>query len=170
MYWWSSIVFISSLLSLHFIWKLPVLSYAKANILTIAVLFCVYLCIGLVWSFIKWILFLYRFKEERDERLEKFKEIQIKFKEYNPNVLDTRTESSVLKEYTYKGTNLAKAPSYKDYHSDIVAWVIFRIPSLIGTLLDDFVRKLVTFIVNRFGKTFQYLSQKIVGDFSEQKE
>jgi hypothetical protein len=103
-------------------------------------------------------LFLYKFKEEREIKLECIKKQD-----------SSNTGFDVLKFKSYKGTNLLKTPDYKNYRSDIIAWVIFWIPSFIGTLLDDFVRKLVTFIVNRFGRAFQYLSQKIVGDFLESK-
>ncbi len=80
-----------------------------------------------------------------------------------------KSEYQFLNCEYFKNTRLSKSPSYKEYKSKIVAWVIFWIPSLIGTLLNDFVRKFVTWVVNRFSALYQHLSNKIVGDFPETK-
>lgn len=79
----------------------------------------------------------------------------------------TDTEFRFLDRESYKNTKLSKYPRYKEYKGKIVAWVIFWIPSLIGTLMDDFVRRMVTWIVNRFSALINYMSHKIVGDFPE---
>jgi hypothetical protein len=73
-------------------------------------------------------------------------------------------EFRFLDHETYKNTKLSKSPRYKEYKGKIVAWVIFWIPSLIGTLLDDFVRRMVTWIVNRFSSLINWMSYRIVGD------
>ena len=198
-YGWSTIVCIASLLSIHFLMKINLLEYVKTNPSTILLLIGIYLASGITWSFIKWISFLYRFKEYREERLEEFrarkaeedrrkanraveearrleKENEIRVSNgQNPIVQEKssytepeRTEFEYIQRCSFKNTSdLSKAPSYKDYKAKIVAWVVFWIPSLIGTLLDDFVRKLVTWIVNRFSAIYQTLSHKIVGNFPE---
>jgi hypothetical protein len=79
----------------------------------------------------------------------------------------TDTEFNFLNKEIYKNTKLSTYPRYKEYKGKIVAWVIFWFPSLIGTLMDDFVRRMVTWIVNRFGALINYMSHKIVGDFPE---
>jgi hypothetical protein len=211
-YGWSTLMCVVSLLSIHFLMKINIIEYIKTNPTTILMLFGVYLAAGITWSFIKWISFLYRFKEYREEKLEEFRarkareakrqedrdaekasrfarqnEIRIQngqppFVKEEPlksacggpnyyglgHVEPEETEYKHLQNCSFKNTNdLSKAPSYKDYKGKIVAWVVFWIPSLIGTLLDDFVRKLVTWIVNRFSAIYQALSHKIVGNFPE---
>lgn len=200
----STLMCVASLLALHFLMKVDLLSYITENPSTILLLFGIYLAAGIVWSFVKWISFLYRFKEYREEMLEKFRAEKVSGEQRHarkmaevvrdleaenkiriarvqePISLDvrvkaiywepafTKTEFEYLKHCYFKNTSdLSKAPSYKDYKAKIVAWVIFWIPSLIGTMFDDFVRKLVTWIVNRFSTLYQTLSLKIVGNFPE---
>ena len=201
-YGWSTLMCIASLLSIHFIMKINLFEYTKTNPMVIITLILIYLAAGIAWSFIKWISFLYRFREYREEMLEEFRANKVRedkrqaereaedarqFARENeirvengqsPRVKEPKiksrfdepekTEFDYLKHCSFKNTrDLSKAPSYKDYKGKIVAWVVFWIPSLIGTLLDDFVRKLVTWIVNRFSAFYQALSNKIVGNFPE---
>lgn len=201
-YGWSTLMCIVSLLSIHFLLKINILEYIKTNPTTIIMLFGAYILAGITWSFIKWISFLYRFKEYREEMLEKFRcgkareaqrqasrdaekdrdfarENEIRIQNGQPPLVkkeprkstcveSEETDYKYLQSCSFKNTcDLSKAPSYKDYKAKIVAWVVFWIPSLIGTLLDDFVRKLVTWIVNRFSAIYQVLSHKIVGNFPE---
>ena len=191
-YGWSTLMCVVSLLSIHFLMKINIIEYIKTNPTTILMLFGVYLAAGITWSFVKWISFLYRFKEYREEKLEEFRarkareakrqadrdaEEASRFAReprksaYGLGHEPEETEYKHLQNCSFKNTtDLSKAPSYKEYKGKIVAWVVFWIPSLIGTLLDDFVRKLVTWIVNRFSAIYQALSHKIVGNFPEPKK
>lgn len=158
----------------------PIFRSIVENPIVLPVSFGCYLVIGFVWSFVKWISFLYRFKEYRDELIETFKQEKIKTAEkedsirkgFASDIALGRADNSkdelifFLRKNSYKKTNdLSKPPSFREYKSNIVAWVILWVPSLIGTLLNDFVRKLVAWIANRMSAFYQKLSQKIVGDY-----
>jgi hypothetical protein len=178
---WSTGLFVGSLVCVHFLMKINLLEYISKNFSHIALIILLSLSLGIIWSIFKWISFLYKFKEVREERLESFRENRKLVNDLNSEICKSDVwpskSESVKSEYEflnceyYKNTNtrLSRSPSYKQYKSKIVAWVIFWIPSLIGTLLNDFVRKFVTWVVNRFSALYQCLSNKIVGDFPETK-
>lgn len=194
-YGWSTLVCLLSLASLHFVLKLPLWSYFSENPSYIVILLLASLVCGIVWSFMKWISFLYKFREVREEKLEAFRARKAKLVQskadddarakkeaemrgalndgarirYYGSELE-KTEFEYLDNESYKKTKLSQAPSYKDYRGKIVAWIIFWIPSLIGTLLDDFVRRMVEWIANRFKAVYQHLSHKIVGNFPKPVE
>ena len=207
-YGWSTLVCILSIASLQFVLKIGVFTFIKDNPGLIGLYAFGWAVCGLLWSFVKWASFLFRFKEERENKLEEFKNSQarrqkdfderevrerrgedVRLSLLNPDKSDSDsrerveinrererrleifksqndyTEFDYLSSCKYKNTHLNESPKFRDYKGKITAWVIFWIPSLIGTLLDDFVRKLVEFIVQRFRAAYQALSNKIVGDF-----
>lgn len=202
-YGWSTFLLILTLVSLHYILKLPIIDYLKENPLSIITWFCCYLIGAIAWSFAKWAMFLGKFKSEREEKLHEFHKIQEdakerresndrrdkktyemrmavwesdtgprrdfdKPREFKPNPLEeieSQTDWDFLSREYYKDTHLNKAPLFREYKGKIVAWATFWIPSLIGTLLDDFVRKLMRRLVEAFSGWYQGLSNRIVGDF-----
>ena len=197
-YGWSTFAFLVNVGALYLFMRLPIAGYFKEHPGTIVILLVLSLCCGLVWAiFMKWPSFLYKFKEVREERLDAYregKENEARRKAARQAESDrenairvgrgerplerliigyeddkTDTEFNFLNREFYKNTRLSKSPQYKDYKGKIVAWVIFWIPSLIGTLLDDFVRRMVTWIVNRFSSLINWISHIIVGDFPEPK-
>ncbi len=185
-YKWSTIVFLATLASVHYLMKINVLDYASNNPERIILAVGISLAIGIGWSLIRWICFLYKFKEARENRIEVFrnKKAQKDLQNQMEGCLNQGGVTTLYKsldwelesEYKflsvsprYKKTKLTETPSYKDYRGQIVAWVVFWLPSMIGTLLNDFVRKLVTWIVNRFSMFYQYLSDKIVGIVPEKE-
>ena len=179
---WSTILFIGGLACVHFLMKINLVEKISNNFSHIAIVIFTSLALGIVWSVFKWISFLYKFKKVREEKLESFRKNQKLVNDLGHEICKgdvwpskpepVKSEYQFLNCEYYKNTNtpLSKSPSYKEYKSKIVAWVIFWIPSLIGTLLNDFVKKFVTWVVNRFSALYQRLSNKIVGDFSEVKE
>jgi hypothetical protein len=181
-YGWSTFVCVGSLVFIQFLMKINIYNYIKDNPNTIVLTFVIYLSLGLIWSFIKWVSFLYKFKQCREDKLKQF----YKHEDYELNRENERlavigkaplthfttkvSEFGFLNDIIYKNkTRMSKSPSFIDYKGDIVAWVIFWIPSLIGTLLNDFVGNLVIWIVNRFSALYQKLSNKIVGDLPNEK-
>jgi hypothetical protein len=181
-YGWSTVVCIGSLAFIQFLMKINIYNYIKDNPNTIVLTFAIYLSLGIGWSIIKWVCFLYKFKQRRKDKLKQFykheddelnreNERRAKIgKAPLTNFTTGRSEFRFLNDIFYDNqTRMSKSPSFSDYKTDIVAWVIFWIPSLIGTLLNDFIRNLVIWIVNRFSTLYQILSNKIVGDLPNEK-
>jgi len=202
-YGWSTLLLLVSLASLHYLLKLPIIDYFKENPFSILTWFCYYLVGALIWSFIKWIMFLYKFRSVREEKLHEFHKRQEEDKErreaqdrreksdyemrvalyeadtsprrdfdkpreFKPSPisnLERKTDWDFLSGEYHKDTTLNKTPLFREYKRKIVAWAVFWIPSLIGTLLDDFVRKLMSRLVEAFSGWYQALSNKIVGNF-----
>ena len=148
--------------------KINLFEFVTENPGNILILFGTYLAAGVAWSFVKWVSFLYNFKEYRETLLDGFRKNKGDDGYRRIIKKEPETEFEYLSKRNYKNSeDLTKPPSYRDYKAKIVAWVVFWIPSLIGTVLDDFVRKLVTWIVNRFSAFYQLLSNKIVGNITE---
>jgi len=183
-YVWSTVICIASLAILQFIMKVDIWNYISINPTKLLVISLIYLSLSILWSGVKWVTFLYKFKEYRAQKIiAYYQERELYLKQHNERliaigkepllsdseegkkVLGKMSEFAFLNDEFYKNSRLTKAPSFHKYKTDIVAWVIFWIPSFIGTLLNDFVHKLVTWIVTRFSAVYQTLSNKIVGDY-----
>lgn len=201
-YGWSTLLLLVSLVSLHYILKLPIIDYFKENPLSIITWFCYYLVGALAWSFAKWAMFLYKFRSVREEKLHEFHKRQEVAKErrelddrrekkaydmhiamweadtsphrgekprdFKPSQMgdtESQTDWDFLSREHHKDTPLNKTPLFREYKGKIVAWATFWIPSLIGTLLDDFVRKLMRRLIEAFSGWYQGMSNKIVGNF-----
>lgn len=174
---WSTVICIGSLAFIQFLMKINIYNYIKDNTNTIVLTFAIYLLLGIGWSIIKWVHFLYKFKQRREDKLKQFykhKDDELNKENERRAVIGKaplthfpteRSEFGFLNDTFYDNkTKMSKSPLFSDYKADIVAWVIFWIPSLIGTVLNDFVGNLVIWIVNRFSALYQKLSNKIVGD------
>jgi hypothetical protein len=163
-----TIGFILLLACVYKIKHLTPISFIENNWELIGVCALCYVPIGFMWSLlVKWVLFLYKFRDKRAEAVEewnkleedrkKFKEENPKFIDYNPTTLD-----GFLKRCSYKETTLSQTPRVRDYKGKVIAWAWLWPLSMIGTLLDDFVRNMMTFIYNRISWMYQSLADKIV--------
>jgi hypothetical protein len=123
-----------------------------------------YLVGAVVWSYGKWVFFLFEFRRIRDKAVESFK-ANLKLNPERYHVQGELTIDDIRRNLggdQYKRTYLSSSPAAKDYKAMIVAWAIWWPASLIGTLLDDPIRKFLNFLFDRFSSLYQKAADRIV--------
>lgn len=120
-----------------------------------------YLATGVVWSFIKWFSFLIQFRD-------KFHEVRDDWHQRN-NVqvgaeLTTAQEielNRVLQWDSYGGQDLGHKPKAVKNKRRIVAWMAYWPFSVIGTLINDPIRRLFRFLFNSFKALYQRIADHV---------
>ena len=161
---WSTTMMIASVVIYailgHF-FKWPKVSdlFSRENFWIVLRYFGYYLFGALVWSFTKWLFFLYDFRDKRDEAVERFKANRSIGVQGELTLDDIHRN---LGHERYKRTYLSGTVKFRDYKAMVTSWAIWWPASLIGTLLDDLVRKLVHRIIDLFGGLYQKAADRIV--------
>lgn len=149
---WSTTLMIVSLvvysILAHYL-KWPSLKglFSKDNYWEVLKYFGYYLLGAILWSYGKWLFFLYEFKRTRDAAVEKFKEQRAQSNRLSETNEELRLDEirTSLGHQRYKKSYLSSKVKARDYKAIIVSWAIWWPASLIGTLVDDPVRSSSTF-------------------------
>jgi hypothetical protein len=157
--------FVLSLVAHHF-WQTPSLvDWVVANgVFTLAYVGA-YLAVGVGWSFIKWFSYLMGFRDAFREQKEAF---------CLRNGLDPKaaiTDEKVLSEFDshlshnvgwsekHRGQLLSRErPRAAKSKARITAWMAFWPFSVVGTVLNDPVRRLFNFLYSQFKALYQKMS------------
>lgn len=102
-----------------------------------------YVLVGIVWSFVKWLSFCFRKKEEVEERLKKYPtsiSISVRF--------DPATA----------------IPQASEYSSDILRWMGYWPFSIVGTVVGDWFLRIFKNIFRVLRSTYQAASDRIFQD------
>jgi len=147
-YVWATLSIIASLVAAHYLADLHLLAFIKAHTLTSVGYLVGFIVVGVVWSFIKWFSFLVRVREVMKER-----------GDFNFPV-------------EYRGLPLDKKPLASENKKRITAWMIFWPFSLVGTLLNDPIRRIFNLIFNSLKNQYQRLSDRVFRDvtFPQKKD
>ena len=143
-FWWSTIFMIVSLIATQY-FLFDMLTWLKGNYLLFSAYVAIYLAIGVAWSFIKWLLFLFQFRMKRQE-------VDLSIKLHN--------------RY-YKGTPLHKTPKAFNYKIKIVAWMSWWPASMIGTLVNDPVRRFLNLVYTYLSSLYQKMADRIVPEIED---
>jgi hypothetical protein len=171
--------------------------WVKAHVLETLIFAGAYLVAGIVWSFIKWASYLFKYREQWKEAkakdlankpqwLENAKQSMIDNNERiaERNASDNwRKEKLVVvpetpeqwEQHYFDNCNRRHASSFSkplasDNKSKIIAWMCFWPFSLLGTFINDPIRRLFNFLFNAFKATYQKLSDKMFVDLSDEKK
>jgi hypothetical protein len=165
---WSTLLMIATIASVQFLHVANIWEWAKQNYILTLVCIAMYLLLGVVWSFAKWIFFLRKFNRKRLEVIDQWK--------FNPKQSETRagkdTEeviTNLLQREHYKKTNLASRPVAAQYKTTIIEWMLWWPISMIGTFLNDPVRDLFNFMYEHLSGLYQQMADKIVPDIEKKK-
>lgn len=174
-WFFSFVLFAACILSGQYLMDLKIFQVVKANPLVIGKYFLYYLACGFIYSSVRWVYFLWKFRFERNIKLEIFrteyknKNIKYGYSGYGIEKDDSQelAEYKFLSCTIYKHSYLKECPQFRNYKSRIVSWWIFWVPSFIGMIFSDFVRQLVDFTVESFSKTYQHISNMIVPEIKD---
>lgn len=157
---WATIVFIGSLFGLNFLWKLPIVDSVKANPGHTGLLILSYFAIGVVWSIVKWYFYVHNKMVKYNDFKAKFlatnkadgmtPELAAKFMDHLVNNYDARAEG-------IDGT----APAAREHKAALTRWGTYWPFSIIGTLLNDVVRRTWEYIYETLQTTYQRMSEAI---------
>jgi hypothetical protein len=156
----ATIVFLGSLFGLNFLWKLPILDSIKANPGHTALLVLSYFALGVVWSIIKWYFFVHNkmvkynnFKAEflKDQKADAMTpELAAKFMDHLGSRYDARNEGIT-----------GAAPLASEHKAALTRWGTYWPFSIVGTLLNDVVRRTWEYIYEMLQTTYQRMSEAI---------
>ena len=157
---WATIVFLGSLFGLNFLWKLPIIDSVKANPGHTAILVLSYFAIGVVWSIVKWYFFVHNkmvkyntFKADflKDQKADAMTpELAAKFMDHLSNRYDARNDGIT-----------GAAPLASEHKASLTRWGTYWPFSIIGTLLNDVVRRTWEYIYEMLQTTYQRMSEAI---------
>jgi hypothetical protein len=157
---WATIVFLGSLFGLNFLWKLPIIDSVKANPGHTALLVLSYFAIGIVWSIVKWYFFVHnkmvKYNQYKAEFLKTNKaesltpELAVKFLENLASRYDARSEG-------IDGT----APAASEHKAALTRCGTYWPFSIVGTMLNDVVRRAWEYIYEMLQTTYQRMSEAI---------
>lgn len=141
---WATISVLVTLVLAQWLKWTDIHSVLKTHALLSAIYFGGYVVAGVAWSFVKWFSFLMRFRDV-------LKEVDEPTSEYYQAV-------------TYRGNSLKRKPMAAQNKQKITAWMIFWPFSLIGTVLNDPVKRFFTFLFGRFKHLYQKMADSIFKD------
>jgi hypothetical protein len=120
-----------------------------------------YLGTGVVWSFIKWFSFLVGFRDE-------FREVRDAwYSAHNLKVGDALTpeqQKDLDDSYcykTYKGQALLYKPKAVKNKRRITCWMAYWPFSVVGTIINDPIRRLFKFLFNSFKALYQRIADHV---------
>lgn len=171
--------------------------WVKAHVLETLIFAGIYLGAGVIWSFIKWASYLYKYREQWKEAKEKdlakkpawienAKQELIRQNERTTErnasgnwwheVLTPIPDSPEQWEAYYEENNHYREsrrfskPQASEHKGKIIAWMCFWPFSLLGTFINDPIRRLFNFLFNSFKRLYQKLSDKMFADLESKKE
>lgn len=159
---WATLVFIGTVLSLQFLSKIPILSYVKMNPGRTLLYVGVYFAVGIVWTLIKWYFFVHN-------RVVKYNNFKSAFlKKNNAALLTPELAANLADElesgvrYTRDGSGIsASAPDPANHKSDLTRWGTYWPFSVVGTALNDVIRKAWDYVYEMLQTTYQRMSKAI---------
>lgn len=185
---WATLTLIAAVLGVHFLHLLDIVTFVKGHALETGIGVGAYLVVGIVWSFIKWFSYLHNFKDKfldakreflvehnlpsdtslTEEFLEDFEDKSEKkyaeeYAEYQANTSRDHFSkfTSPSRKHIYFDKSLLQRPLAVHNKNKIVAWMSLWPFSMVGTLINDPVRRMFTFLFNQLRATYQRISDHV---------
>lgn len=162
---WATAVFIGTVLSLNFLSKVPILDYVRENKLHTVELIAAYFAIGVAWTLIKWYFYVHN-------KIVAYNDYKRNFlKENNAAELTPALAAKLNDELTSGATSYnyskiragisATAPDPADHKGDLTRWGTYWPFSMVGTALNDVVRRAWEYVYERLQTTYHRMSKAI---------
>ena len=191
---WATVLLIAGLVCLHFVPGFGVWHWVQHHALETALYSLAYMAGGIVWSFVKWFSYLRSFRDKFREQKETFFKVMIARRQYLTDTsgrvptIEINLSGPIpedMKEsfktwmneqhglyYTAGDIQLMrdlKKPQASRNKSRIVAWMALWPLSLLGTFLNDPVRRLFNFLFSYFKTLYQKLVDHVLRNEVELK-
>lgn len=160
---WATVVFIGTVLSLQFLSKVPVLDYVKSNPGHTLMYVGLYFVIGTVWTLIKWYFFVHK-------RIVKYNDFKRSYMKNNKiETLDAKSAADLLETARRSGIQV-DAPDPADHKGDFTRWGTYWVFSMVGTALNDVVRRAWEYVYEMLQTTYERMSNAIFKSANADKE
>lgn len=170
---WATLTLLAAGVVVQFAHLFDILQYVKQNAVHAFVYALLYLLAGFVWSFIKWFSYLMNqrelFRSLKKEFLEyKRASMPDTYGNYNGDQIPSDLKDE-FKSWTWQNrkvphdspiTRMEKPRANKN-KSRIIGWMSFWPFSMLGTLINDPIRRLFTFMFNAFKAAYQKMADSI---------
>lgn len=174
-YRWSTTLLVLGLIVTHYFHVFSIVDAIRSHFAITLICILGYFPSGAIWMLFKWLLFLHKFNDARQDALAEFHESQKYARNraaenspsYSDEALLRMTDREYLSRNSYKKTLLLRSPNIRDYKAMAIGWVCFWVFSVVGTLFHDIARHISLWIYNRFSGLLQWMSDKVVGEFRE---
>ena len=156
--WWATLVMVMTAVSLNWAWKVPIIKTCIIHPWKAAFWVVVYFVAGAIWGLFKWWLYAHKqlaaYKEFRDEFM---KEENVT--ELTP-ALALKLKNKAVLHYPLSVLR-AIPPVVNQHKGDITRWMTYWPFSVVGTLLNDFVRKAWSYIYEFMANTYDRISKYV---------
>ena len=166
---WATVVLIATVAGVQWLHVFDIMRYVADNLLTSTLYAVGYVAIGVVWSFIKWFSYLRKFRDHFRELKQKFLESK---KLPGPDIDDSlmpEFKASLRNQYEYREVRGGQKPNATENKARITSWMAFWPCSLIGTLVNDPVRRVCRFLFNTFKALYQRMADSVFANDPELK-
>ncbi len=167
---WATVLLIASVITAQMFGVMSPLTWMVTHALESSIYVLVYVAIGVAWSFVKWFSFLIQFRDQ----FRKDKEIFLLTHKLDPNgpIPDSLLDAFINRGYSFrefKGNSLNNKPRASNNKSRIVAWMSLWPCSVVGTVLNDPIRRLFNFLFGQFKALYQKMSDHVLRNDAELK-
>ncbi len=167
---WATVTLIATLVGwavlghLHLFGLPSLLEFVKDHGLWTLVYVAAYVVVGVAWSFAKWFSYLMSFRDAFREQKEAFckknsLDPQSPVPEEKLPAFDTYLSQNVGWSAAHRGQLLSRErPRASRNKGRITAWASFWPFSVVGTVLNDPIRRLFNFLFNQFKALYQKMA------------
>jgi hypothetical protein len=158
---WATVLLLATVFGSQALHVAEPLTWVKDHAVESLVYSLIYVAVGIAWSFAKWFSFLIQFRDRFRKEKERFltnKDLDIKSQV--PAALLYEFNSS-LSRYSYHGNSLNEKPRASNNKSRIVSWMSLWPCSVIGTILNDPIRRIFNFLFGQFKALYQRLADHV---------
>src|SRR5208337_2928127 len=163
---WATVVFVGSVLSLNFLSKLPIIDTIKQNPVRVLVCVGVYFLAGMAWSIVKWYFYVHN-------QIVKYNDWKVSFlKDNNVTAMTPQLAAQFLKwlrdSYDARNAGITgQTPEARQHKGSLTRRATYWPFSIIGTLLNDVVRRAWEYIYEMLQTTYQRIAESIFHSASE---
>lgn len=168
----ATIVLIIALCGLQWICGVPILGWIVGNPLTALSYIILYFGLGVLWSFVKWYLYV-------QDQARKYHEHRAEFQERKGLAAGTRNNPSPIgnlaewKEHCRQYNIPTEALQVRRYKGKITTWIVYWPWSCLWTLINDPIRRLVNYLFEELQELYQSVARRaakgVENDFNETK-
>lgn len=150
------ILFLVYAVAIQFIAKINLFKWVIENPLHLLWIIPGYVVIALIWSVIKWWLFVTKIADKK-------RDVFIEFKRDRKITTDTLTKRQKEEWNQHEPYSYTK-PLFSENKRKITVWAMYWPTSLIWSFLNDFVKRFFSTMVNHFRKLYEAITNKAFKD------
>ena len=158
---WATATLIATTLAAQFLHVADIFGFVTHHAVESLLYALGFLAVGVVWSFVKWFSFLIQFRE-------KFREHRDEWYSAKGLAVGTELTAEQQKEFddsfryqSFNGNALNTKPKATKNKRRIVAWMAYWPFSMVGTIINDPVRRLFKFLFNTFKALYQNIADHV---------